>query len=204
MLEYHQYPEVDYPPVTQLYINGTLLDENNQSFLDRVFPVLNIIPLMSLDILVDQMSIDMFVEILDCLPNLRSIRLQKISFAQLKKMSFSHRKIWKRFLKKNQIEKITLRLFFDLLDVIHLRGLFPRITSLSLQYLFDDDLQIFIGTILHQREKSLICRLQTLCFETIELKSDSIDKLKQFIDDVELAWCCSIHRQLNRIYFIFR
>lgn len=49
---------MDYHPIIQLYTDGTLLDENNQSFLDRVLPILNVIPLTSLDIQADEMSIE--------------------------------------------------------------------------------------------------------------------------------------------------
>lgn len=202
-LEYHQYPQVDYPPVTQLFIDGTLLDENNQPCLDRVYPLLNVMLLTSLDIQADEMSIDMFVEILASLPKLRSIRLQKFSLAQLKKISFSHRKIWKKFLRKNQIEKITLRAFADMLEVIHLISLFPRMKSLSLQYIFDEDLRLFLQCIFILMGHTRTCDLTNICLETMDLETDPMEEIKQVIDSEGFLCDYSVHRKLNRLYLIF-
>ena len=140
------------------------------------------------------MSVDMFIQILDCLPNLRSIRVEQFPFLQPIKLSSSSKTIWKKFLKENQIEKFTLRSFDNVRDVINVIVLFPRIKYLALQNLVKENIEIFLRWILLRTSYNRICHLTAIC---LDLQNDLIEKFKQ-----DLPCNYSIHRQSNRIYLI--
>ena len=188
----------------RLYVSGTLLDENDKSIIDRINPILNLIPLIYLNIRCEKLSTNMFIRILNCLPNLRSIRIEGFPFRPSVKLSLSTKTIWERFLENNQIEKLFLCYFPTTENVQHLLLLFPRIKYFTLQYLLDEDIQIFVRFILLHIHTNEICQLKSICLFTIEPQFDRMEKLKQMINNEKLLTNYSIHRQSNRFYLLLK
>ncbi len=64
-----------YFPAIELNVRDTLLTENDESLINQINPMFNMIQITCLDIECDQMSVSMLITILCALENLNSIRL---------------------------------------------------------------------------------------------------------------------------------
>jgi len=142
----------------------------------------------------------MFIQILNHLPNLSSIRISDFPFQDPIYSLDPDMKIWERFLDNNKITKLTLRNIERIRYVALIIVLFPRIHYLALQFLYDVDFRPVLQCALLQIQESDIRHLKTICIYTFEAKYDQLHKLKQMIDSENLLRNYTIHQQWGRFY----
>jgi hypothetical protein len=78
--------------------------------------------------------------------------------------------------------------------------IFPRIQYLSLQHIFDRDIESIVRYTLSKIKEKKICHPMTICIVGLEAEYDKVQKLKQMIDSEHLLLDYTINRQFNRLY----
>ena len=111
--------------------------QNDQSIINRINPILNLIPLICLDIQSEKLSTNMLIQILNYLPNLRSIRIERFPFCPSVKLSLSTKtiKLKNSFYIIFQLQKMFKIFFFFFLElnILHYNFYLMKI----FKYLFD-------------------------------------------------------------------
>lgn len=145
-----------------------------------------------------EIFLNMFIKLLNSLPNLQSLRMSNYPLFGRKYFSQEDRKMLKKFLKNNKILKLTLKNIEhteELIDVLHI---FPRIQYLALQRVSNDEIQMFTECILFELEEDEINRPLTLCFYGIEPEDDLLEQLQYMINCSKQH--CQVYRQRERFY----
>ena len=146
------------------------------------------------------MSINMFIQILNHLPNLSSIRVSDFPFENPINTLDPDFEIWERFLDNNKITKLTLRNIEHIKDVPCIIVLFPRIHYLALGFLCDVDFRRVLRSALIRIQDNDIRHLKTICIYTFEAKYDQLLRLMRIIDSENLLQNYTIHQQWERFY----
>jgi hypothetical protein len=180
--------------VIQLTVRDTC---NEKLFID---PIWNMIQITYLDIHCDQISIFMFIKILNNLPNLTVIRISNLpSHEQFYQCRYDAN-ILNKYITINKITKVILRNISTNEQIDLIIHLFPRIQYLSLQYIHDHDIQPIVRYTLSKIKESGICHPMNICIFGLDAEYDKVRKLKQMIDSEDLLQDYTIDRQLNRFY----
>jgi hypothetical protein len=143
----------------------------------------------------------MFIQMLDCLSNLKSIRISDFPlYDPIINLHEPELIIWDKFLLNNEITKLTLRNIADMQEVTCINHIFCRIQYLSLQYVWNVDLESFVRCILLKIKENNISHPMTICMFCVGAEYDKVQKLKQIIDSEHLLKDYAINRQLNIFY----
>ncbi len=105
-----------------------------------------------------------------------------------------------KFVKINRITKLTLRNVLTMKQIDLIIQIFPRIQYLSLQHIFDRDIESIVRYTLSKIKEKKICHPMTICIVGLEAEYDKVQKLKQMIDSEHLLLDYTINRQFNRLY----
>ncbi len=139
-----------------------------------------------LDIHCDQISIFMFIKILNNLPNLTVIRISNLpSHEQFYQCRYDAN-ILNKYITINKITKVILRNIStnEQIDLI----------------IHDHDIQPIVRYTLSKIKESGICHPMNICIFGLDAEYDKVRKLKQMIDSEDLLQDYTIDRQLNRFY----
>jgi hypothetical protein len=142
----------------------------------------------------------MFIKILNCLPNLKAIRITDLPSHEELHQNHEDKMILDKFLNNNKLTKLTLRNNLEMEQIDLIINLFPRIQYLSFQYVSDPEIESIVQyTLLKIKEKN-ICHPMTICIFGLDAEHDTLQNLKQMIDSENLLQDYTINRQLNRFY----
>jgi hypothetical protein len=136
-------------PAIQLTVRDALCVENEEFLLNKIKPIFDLIEITHLDIRFNHVSVDMFIKILACLPNVTAIRM--IDLPSHEEFQISDR--------YNQITRITLRNNLKMNQIDLILHLFPRLDYLSLQYISNDQIESIVhDTLLKIQKKYTLSR----------------------------------------------
>jgi hypothetical protein len=90
------------------------------------------------------MSTCMFIQILNNLPNLNAIRISDLPSREKLYQCYYDANILNKFVKINKITKLTLRNVLAMEQIDLIIQLFPRIQYLSLQHIFDRNIESIV------------------------------------------------------------
>jgi hypothetical protein len=175
----------------QFTARDILCTKKEEFLIDKIKPIFDVIQMTYLNIRCDQMSAQMFIKILNYLPNLTAIRITGLP---------SHEEL-QIFDKYNKITKVTLTNNLKMEQIDLILRLFPCIQYLSLQYISDPDIESIVRETLLKIQEKNICHPMTLCIFGLEAEHDKVRKLKQMIDSENLLNDYTLNRQFNRFYF---
>lgn len=202
--EYRSNDDIDctnrYPSVAQLVAYDTLVTEDDEPLPIYIKPIFDLIEISSLDISCKKMSIYNIIQLLNLLPNLRSLRLKSVPFGEPIYTLDPELAIWERFLDTNKITTIALVYMKNTDDISTIITLFPRILDLVIQAIPDSDLKTVVRCALVQIKQLVVCHIKNLCLFVINPKHDQVQPLERMIDWKKLLKVYTIHRQLNRFY----
>ena len=173
----------------------------NQYFLNKIHCLLKTIDITHFNYQSTQISDEFFMDILDHLPNLRSIDMSNLSsFVRIyKSRPFINR--LNEFFKNNKINQLFLRNISHLRHINFIIDHFPRLQYLTLNVpnLMNPE-TILRWTFLRIKENETF---HPMIFSIIipDADWDQLDKLKEMIDGEHLLKDYSIQRQSNRFDF---
>lgn len=167
-------------------------------------PIFDLIEITSLHISCKTISIYRIVQLLNLLPNLRSLRLSGFPFGDLVNTLDPELAVWERFLATNKITKLAIIYSNQIEDITRVISLFPRIHHLIIQPVPDTDLKTVIRCALSQIQKVNICDIKNLCIFVNNAKHDQVQRLQRMINSKELLRNYAIHRQMGRFYLLWK
>jgi len=161
--------------------------------------ILKSIEITRLDIQCSKMSFNIFIKLLNLLPNLLAIRLLDSLFDKEIDKFNENTDDCKEFLKNNKITKVTLKNPNEKqIDLVI--DLFHQIQSFALQNLPYIDLDLIVRYTLLKIKQNNICHPIIFCIFDIKTEYITIEKLQQIIDSDHLLENYTINRRLNRFY----
>jgi hypothetical protein len=137
-----------YFPAIELNVRDTLLTENDESLINQINPMFNMIQITCLDIECDQMSVSMLITILCALENLNSIRLSNSPLRQEMNLSTRDKINFNGFLNINKITKLNLQNVDEQDQIDFAIQRFPRLRFLRLERVRDIQLKLIVRDIL--------------------------------------------------------
>jgi hypothetical protein len=189
----------DWLPGTHLYLNGELFHfKTNQLFFNTINSLFQMIDITRLNAECHQIPADLFIKILNSLPNLNMIQLSELpSYEDIYESDPDINAI-NQFLINNKITKLTLRKISNFEQINFIIDWFPRLQYFALQNLIRIDLELVVEQTLLKINENKIFHPFILSIFATEAECDELEKFKQMIDSKSLLMDYTINRRLNR------
>lgn len=180
--------------------NSFFLTRKNETFLEKIQFISQSIELIHLNAQFDQISIEIFIEILNLLPHLRSIEISHIpSYDQLHKSQLNIQSA-QQFLTNNKLNKLILRNLCNFEQIKLIIDLFPRLQYFTIDCPSHFNLLSILRFTLIQIHHNPTFHPVNLCLITKDAQYDQLDQFKRMIDEENLLKDYQIYRQLNQFH----
>ena len=160
--------------------------------------ILTIGPIYHLEIF--EVSIYMFIQILNLLFKLDSIKVSTLPIIQSRSFSTNEKEMINLISQKNQIKKVNLKMINTINEVSLILELCPRITYLKIDSINNIDIESFVRFILIKIKTICNHQLRLLCFCISAADDKMVKNLQTMIDSRNLLLNYTIKRILNNIY----
>lgn len=181
------------------FINQGSLETLEKPLSISISSILKSIEITRLDVQCSKMSFNIFIKLLNLLPNLLAIRLLDSPFDEEIDKFNQNTDDCKEFLKNNKITKVTLKNPNEKqIDLI--MDLFHQIQSFALQNLPYIDLDLIVRYTLLKIKQNNICHRMVFCIFDVKTEYITTEKLQQIIHSDGLLENYTINQRLNRFY----
>jgi hypothetical protein len=189
---------------TQLTFMSSFSAELNQSFIDKIRPIVAGVQFTDLNIYRSYMSIGMFIDLIGLLPNLDSLILSSLSLLQRTYLSSRDRKMIRLVSNKIKITKVKFEWRnqdqeAELAHIHFLIDLCPCMRYIEVKFQNGVDLNFLVRFILIKRIR-YISHLCSLCILTVKANDEIVQNLQTMIDLEQLLDDYTIKRIDNQIY----
>lgn len=176
------------------------MTRKNETFLEKIQSISQSIELTHLNAQFDQISVEIFIEILNLLPHLRSIEICNVpSYDQLHKTNLDIQSV-RQFLTNNKLSRLILRNLFNFEQIKLIIDLFPRLQYFTIDCPIHYNLPSILRYTLIQIHQNQAFHPLNLCLIAKDAEEDQLDTLKRMIDEENLLKDYQIHRQLNKFH----
>jgi len=180
--------------------DSLFLLHKNQFLLNKIASLFKTIEVIRLDAEFNKIPADLFIQILNFLPNLDWIRISGLpSYEDIYKCDPDINEM-NSFLKNNKITKLTLTNISNFEQISMIIDLFPRLQYFALRSKIHIHLESLLRWTLSKIRENNIFHPMIICIFGAEAEHDQVQKFQQMIDSENLLKDYTIHRRLNRFY----
>ncbi|CAF1186455.1 unnamed protein product [Rotaria sp. Silwood1] len=166
-----------------------------KSYIDHILTVGQICHLE-----ISEISINTFIQIINLLPKLDSLKISSVSLKQSKFLSINETELINLISNKNQITKVNLEKISNIDEVCFLLELCPRMTYLKVDFINNINMKLFVRIILLKIKTKCNYQLRSLCFCIQAADDQMIKTLQTMISFEKLLLDYTIKRIQNNIY----
>jgi len=178
---------------TRLNIMDLFTNKSNETIFKFIKRVLNIAQIYHLEIF-ELQTAALLIQILNLLPELRSLRIYSLSYDQPK--TLNEEEFHSFLCSRKKITKVYVEQMLIIDEVFFLMMLFPYVTHFKIDGIYNMDIESCLMNILAEIND----HLRSLCFCAPTADDQMIKTLEKMIDDNELLIDYKIKRVLDNIY----
>jgi hypothetical protein len=156
--------------------------------------ILAVTQIYHLEICKRKIFIDILIEIINCLPELNSLKIHSLSLHEEEIDIFCSTKY------TNKITKVYFEEINHIKDIYFIMTLCPSMTYLKVNLINNMDIQFYLRNIFKKINHDCIEHLRLLCFRVLAADDEIIKKLDKMIHSKKFIFNYTIKRVCDNIY----
>ncbi|CAF0979013.1 unnamed protein product [Adineta steineri] len=184
---------------TELSIFESSFTDYNDSLIDNLAPLFDIVQITKLDFTFEATFVGMLLDLLRYLPNLNSLRVRSLSLTKPRCLHAEEERISRLISIDNKIRKVHIQQMTDLEQIQFLINICPLMQYLDIGFSDNMDLKLLLKFIL-MKNREQISHLRVLCLCTPRINQKMFEDLQNLVRMKKQYQKYTIKHINNRIY----